>query len=333
MTGPAPSPSVLIRGGGVAAACAAHLLRKAGAKVRVETVGRPRVPAIMLSAPALALMRDVFDAPDLLSDLPPIERRTVAWGGGEPVALPHEAVVVSEMTLHARLAPETGSDVVEPDIVLETPAGELRRFGDRKAWAAEVKLRREQDARGCWVEATRDGWLFLIPDGQGGAWLLSMGGPPLSLLEQSRLIAPRVMLEGRSPALFDPCPRLAAPTSGPGWLAIGSGSIGFDPICGDGTAQAVRQGILAAAVVMAEAQGQDALALRRHYDAMLVAALRRHLRLCMDFYGAGGDGPWWRAQSEALVDGHSWCTARLAVAGEPAFALTGFDLVPRELVA
>ena len=335
MTRLRPSPSVLIRGDGVAAATCAHLLRKRGVQVRLELQARARVPAIMLGRQALGLLRDVFDQPDLLDDLPRIDRRVVAWGEAAPAALPHDAVVVSETLLHSRLAPHAGPEITsQPDLVLHAapqPSSVLRRFGDRPAWAREVALRSPDG--GCWIEAGRDGWLFLIPDGAGSAWLLAVGAPPETLLAGSRLIAPCIEPLDGIAGRFDPCPRLAEPTFGEGWLAIGGASIGFDPICGDGTAQAVRQGVLASAVVLAQLQGGEPAELRGHYEAVLTAAMRRHLRLSMDFYRSGGDGPWWWAQLDSLIEGHAWCTARLATVGDPAFELRDFTLVRRELAA
>lgn len=335
MARPRPSPSVLIRGDGVAAATCAHLLRKQGVAVRIELEARARVPAIMLGGQAIALLSDVFDQPDLLAGLPRINRRTVAWGEAAPATLPHEAVVVSEALLHSRLAPLQGSELDgEPGIVLHAaarPEANLRAFGERPAWASEVTLKSPDG--GCWIEAVREGWLFLISQGAGSAWLLAVGAPPEMLLAASRLIAQQIApLEGEA-RRFDPCPRLAIPACGDGWLAVGGASIGFDPICGDGTAQAVRQGILASAVVLAQFRGGEPDALRGHYEAVLTAAMRRHLRLSMEFYRGGGDGAWWRDQLTSLVEGHAWCTARLAAAGDPAFELRDFSLVPRELAA
>jgi len=63
---------------------------------------------------------------------------------------------------------------------------------------------------------------------------------------------------------------------------------------------------------------------------MMVAAMRRHLKLCADFYEAMGPRPWWQAELLALAEGHSWCTAQLADAPEPRFVLRDFRLEPRE---
>ena len=54
----------------------------------------------MLSDAALALIRDVFQKPELFFSAPRINRRVVSWGAlSKPVALDHSAVVVSEQEL------------------------------------------------------------------------------------------------------------------------------------------------------------------------------------------------------------------------------------------
>jgi hypothetical protein len=49
----------------------------------------------------------------------------------------------------------------------------------------------------------------------------------------------------------------------------------FDPIYGDGTAHAVREAILAAAVVRAISAGGDAAEPLRHYEARLMLGFQR----------------------------------------------------------
>lgn len=328
----------LVQGDGVAAACCAHLLRRSGIAVRVEGQARSRVPAVVLGEAALALIRDVFERPDLLAASPPVTRRIVAWGpSAQPVAMPHAAVVASEDALLADLRVEEapGFDG-PPDFVVQAgaaaPEGQ-RRFGARKAVAAEVRMRSDDDLSACWVEAMDEGWLFLAPNPEGSSWLLAVGAPPDQLLAQSRLIGGRVELtEGRSGA-FDVCPRLAGRLTGDEWLACGTAAIAFDPICGDGVAQAVRGAALAAAAIVAVGEGGDPKALLGHYELMLIATMRRHLKLCADYYDTMASRPWWSAELAALVEGHLWCTERLAAAPEPAFVLQGFRLAPREVAA
>ena len=326
-----------IRGSGMAASCCAHLLGQAGIDTVFEAVVRPPVPAIMLSDQALGLMRDVFARPALFADKPRIEHRIVAWGQAEPVALPHEAVVVSEEDL-AVVAPEMliGEPVSDADFTIHTtppmPAATFNRFGDRQAVAALVQLKNDADASACWIESVEHGWLFLIPGGTDGAWLLAVGAPLAQILGESHNVAPRVELLGPMSSAFETCPRMLSPLCGPDWLACGTAAIAFDPICGDGTAQAVREAILAAAVVGAIGEGGASEALRMHYDSMLTAAMRRHLQLSAQFYRTGGQSEWWREQFDALMEGYAWCTARLATMPEPRYNLRGFRLAEREKV-
>ncbi|MBT2187277.1 hypothetical protein [Sphingobium nicotianae] len=328
--------NLTIRGSGVAAMSCAHLLGRAGIAADLVPVHRPSVPAVMLSDPALALLRDVLALPDLFADKPRIDRRIVAWGGAEALSLPHGAVVVSEADLDAALALPSAA-IARADMTLHTaapfPAGTLRRFGARTAGTAAVTLRFPEDRSACWIEAVREGWLFLIPAGEGdAAWLLGIGASIERLVALSRHVAARLDQVNIASAQFEVCPRILTSLQGEDWLACGTAAIAFDPICGDGTAQALREAVLAAAVITAWRDGGDPAALRTHYESMLIATMRRHLRLCADFYRSGGTGPWWDAQMASLADGFDWCTARLATLPEPRYQLQDFRLVERETV-
>jgi len=328
--------TVAIRGGGIAANCCSHLLERSGLAAVRTASGRASVPAILLSDPALALLRDVFERPDLFADRPRITHRIVAWGPDEPVALPHGAVVVSEGDLEAALGGPSAA-AAEACLTIHAappfPAGAVRSFGSRRAAASQVRLRHESDRSACWIEAVEEGWLFLIPSGPASAWLLAVGASTDALIARSRHVAPRLELLGEPSSGFDVSPRMLPALQGADWLACGSAAIGFDPICGDGTAQAVREAILACAVIGAMREGGDLEALRLHFESMMIGAMRRHLRLCAQFYASGGQGEWWRAQLADLAEGFDWCTARLAKAPEPRYELRDFRLVARETAA
>jgi len=148
--------NVLIRGNGVAARCCAHLLRNAGFRVAIEQVDRPRVPAIMLSNAALALIRDVFGRPSLFLEWPCIQRRMVAWGNAAgPIDLAHSAVVVSENVLLESLGRGLERELEEkigfaPQFTVHTSnpmplIAKEERFGSRRAVAAQVALRDRAD--------------------------------------------------------------------------------------------------------------------------------------------------------------------------------------------
>lgn len=185
----------------------------------------------MLSEMALGLIREIFERPDLFRDLPRIGRRVVAWGPGtKSVALPHAAVVVSERFLLESLwsglsiSPHPAAE--KPDVTVFSsrplpPEVQQHRFGTRAASAAEVRLRNGDDGGSCWIESLEHGWLFLIPSPEAN-WLLAVGGRPETLLESSRLIAPRIELLDRRSGEFSTCPQIAVPLGGglTGWLAV-----------------------------------------------------------------------------------------------------------------
>jgi hypothetical protein len=330
---PSAGVRVAIQGFGVAAICCAHLLN-------VEAAPSPARPApvVMLSDAALALLRDTFERPDLLADRPRIERRIVAWGGADPVTLPHGGIVLSEAELLAALgaplpAPAPADESFTIHAAPPFPTGELRLFGTRPASAARVRLHLAEDDSACWIEAVEDGWLFMLPTGAGHGWLLAVGTPIDTFADRSRHLARRVELVGGAAAAFESAPRILTMLHGADWLACGSAAIGFDPICGDGTAQAVREAILAAAVLSAIAEGGPRDELLLHYESLLLAAMRRHLRLCAQFYSTGGRGSWWREQQAALAAGFDWCTRRLSSMPEPRYRLEGFRLARQELAA
>lgn len=338
---------VAIDGGGVAAACCGHLLGQAGVATRWRMRERRGVPAIMLSDPARALLRDALARPDLFAENRRIVRRIVAWGGQDPVALPHDAVMLGGGDLD--FAPEqlpgpaetpgpAARLIIRTDIAAEEP---MHRFGDRQGEAARVQWLRPEEADACFVESVDDGWLFLIPSTAETGWLLAIGAPCDVLLGQSHHVRARIAPPDTAPARFDTTPRMLDRMAATGMIACGSAAMAFDPICGDGTALAVRQAILASAIARAIYEGGrdggfdggDEEELTAHYRAMMVAAMRRHLRLSSEFYATGGTGPWWRAQQRAIEDGFASLSAVLERTPPPRFALDGFRLIRRELAA
>ena len=270
-------------------------------------------------------MRDVFGNPALLADAPRIRKRIVAWGG-PPVLLEHSGHVASEEALLAALGPPCSESARGSSWIIESVArrpSDLQTFGSRFARARSVELVDAAEPEACWVESLESGWLFLITTAPGAAWLLAVGGSHDELLGESRLVAPQIARCGPAGPEFPASPRILTPLCGPGWLACGSAAMGFDPICGDGTANAVREAILASAVIRGSDQRGDP-AMLDHYEARLTAGFRRHLELCLRYYETGGAGAWWQAEAAALRRG-------LAVLPpEPQFRyrLRGFDLEP-----
>jgi hypothetical protein len=330
---------VLIQGDGAAARCSAHLLIKAGVQVEPRPVARQRVPAIMLSDAAVDMMRDVFGRPDLFRSAPRIRKRIVRWGNTTTTEVAHSAIVVSEEEILTELSPSfipqtswTGiAEERQFTIYTARPVPDNtreERFGSRTAQALPVQLTKHSDVSCCWIEALEAGWLFLVPGKESSAWMLAVGAPAKALLSESRLIAATLSDSSDSGAHFLAAPRVLASLGGEDWLACGSAAMAFDPICGDGTAHAIREAILAAAVVKAIAEGGDVAALIAHYQKRLLAGFQRHLRFCTGFYRYAPDAPWWRREAEALEEGLAWCTERIDPNPKFSFQLRGFQLQP-----
>ena len=327
---------VVIRGDGIAACCCAHLLATAGFRVAMEKADRTPVPAVLLSARTQALIGDVFGRRDLFTGLPRIEKRSVAWGPhSESLVLAHSSLIVSEAELAERLRPSGPLDgpksewdprwTILASRSLPTSIVE-RRFGSRMASALRVELTCGIDTSTCWIESLECGWLFLIPSGDNAGWLLAVGGAHELLLAQSRIVAQLIEGVCGNAAQFPAYPRIADPPCGPGWLACGSAALAFDPLCGDGSGNAIREAILAAAVVRAVAQGAHEEDVLAHYRARLLAGFRKHLELCRQFYAAGHSGPWWNTELDFLQQGIEWCARQMNDSKPFQYGLRGFEL-------
>ena len=322
------SYSVAVEGSGVAASCAQFLLRSAGVDVVAHPVDRARVPALMLSPATQTLLADVFAQSDLLDGLWPIRRRIVAWGSSEPVSLAHQGVVVPEQELLRRLqCVPSGTSPKQPNWTLYTsrpPENSLvHSFGDRMASAAEIGLSDKADSEACLMESLPSGWLFLLPVSHRTAWLLTAGASRETLLAESRLVRPNVAEVIAAGGSFPSHPRITHPLAGDAWLACGSAALAFDPLCGDGTGHAIREAILACAIVRASGDREDLL---WEYRLRLWAGFRRHLELCGQFYSTGGSSDWWQSQAESLRHGLAWLSCQDAPAQLGKFRLNGFNL-------
>ncbi len=325
--------SVLISGDGLAACCCAKLLQRAGVPIRVERLGRPTVPAILTSQATASLLRDIFEDSTIFDGFHPICWRKVAWNNtAEIVSLRHTATVVSEQTLLDRLwklAPLEGHGASDWTIVTtrgpRTLPEELK-CGSRIASVTTARLRGGVPDDACWVEAVRDGWLFLLAAGDGSAFMISVGLPPGDMLEQSRLVAAQIDTQGATLAEFPSYPRILTELTGPDWLACGSAAMSFDPVCGEGAGNAAREAILASAVVAAILNGEDRHAVLAHYRSRLLGGFLRHLEISLDFYTQARQGPWWDGEIVYLRRGIEWTRAKMRELPPPRYRLVDFRL-------
>jgi len=286
-------------------------------------MGRGKVPALLIGEATQRLIGNVFGR--VLQDTARVTRRVVAWGDdAKPVELAHSAIVISEEELNHQLAVDGRAVEGEAEWTIYTsrplPEGVVERgFGSRIASASAVRLREGRARDACWIESLDRGWLFLLP-----GWLLAVGASVEDLLAKSRLIAEAIDSIDPPKGSFPAYPRICDPLCAENWLACGSAAMAFDPICGDGVGNAIREAILASAVVKAAQRGEDVNALRGHYQARLLAGFLKHLELCRQFY-AVPTGDWWRAELEQLDRGIGWCRERLEGA-QFRYQLRGFEL-------
>ena len=319
---------VRVFGDGVAARAAGHLLRQAGVSVAGEGGGKRPVPAVLVGEATQRLFADVLGDNSQFASAARVERRIVAWGeNAEARSLPHEALLVAEADLLASLPalPEAVKEPGEDELYCRKPlpaSAVSWEFGARRAYASVATLSPAVDRGACYVEAVGEGWLFLLPNGQ----MLRVGEDPEALWKASRLVRGVVEEPGTAGAAFDSQPRMAWPLGACGerlWLAAGSAAMGFDPLCGDGTGNALREAILAAAVLTETEPSPDMV---EHYGTRLLLGFSRHLAVCRDFYGSGGAGAWWREQVQQTERGLAWCAGELTRRRPAVWRLEGFRL-------
>jgi len=278
----------------------------------------------MLSEAAQELIRDIFQQDHLFRALPRIRKRVVKWGPeAAPVELNHSAVIVSEDALLSSLGTvKEGQGDADWTICAAPPlpaATTEHRFGQRIATPVQVRLKGPADA--CWMESVEDGWLFL-----NAGWLIAVGASPEELLKRSTLVKEQLESFDSGAVHFPASPRMVTPLGGDGWICCGTAAMAFDPLCGDGTAQAVREAILASAVLRAVARGEEHGPLLAHYQARLTAGFARHLAHCHQFYSSGGSGPWWKSQVDSVEQGLAWCRRGMEGHGRFRYRLNGFEL-------
>jgi hypothetical protein len=333
--------AVLIDGDGVAAACCARLLSDAGVPCVLAKTVRPKLAAVLLGEQTQHLLRELFPACDgnydLFAGFPSIRRRIVRWGAGaQAVVLPHLGVVAAEEELLRRLWKDIPDLPVAADhegwriLSSRGAMSDAVEFscGTRQAHIATVSLMSDAESEASWVESVSGGWLFLLSLGGGSASLICVGESFDRALEESTLVARQISTlptDGVKAAAY---PRMLQPLTAPRWLACGTAAMSFDPLCGEGTGNAVREAFLAAAVVRAALSGGDAEALAAHYTSRLQLGFLRHLQICQQFYNSGGHGEFWSAESDALRRGIGTLEAELQNQPAPRYRLKDRTLLP-----
>jgi flavin-dependent dehydrogenase len=123
---------------------------------------------------------------------------------------------------------------------------------------------------------------------------------------------------------FSAAPALRRPACATNRLAAGGAALAFDPVCGDGTAQAMRGGLLAAATAAAIRDGLGESTACAYYEARLAHSFATHLAACARAYDPAIFGPTWNDEIVAI---------RAAAAAHRAAPALAFGLEELQLVA
>ncbi|MFD3761467.1 hypothetical protein [Streptomyces sp. NPDC058622] len=314
---------VAIAGSGLAELTCARLLASRGHRFRLAP--EPATPAgsrpLLLNRPTLDLLDSLWGG-GLLDGTWELGHRHVTWGGGPAERFPQPARVVDGTVLAARMRERLGPghpDGEDPlwTVTAVAPDAAHRQCGRRELLAGTAQLRPGGDERTARLATTALGWVHLTPLGAGRCLAQAMVPGPAAdpaallarLLDQTGslsvlLLPPRTAVAVPAAPRLHPAPALPPADGTGGLLTVGAGALRCDPLSGTGTAQALRTGILAAAVIDAAAVGTSATALCAHYAARLHGAFQEHLRSCARLYSPAFPDPAWQDELAVPVGGH-----------------------------
>jgi hypothetical protein len=322
---------VQILGGGAAALAAAQALAYHGIEASLATGPTKSGPDLLLNWPTVHLLQDLFGCKAaLLTYGWMIRGRLISWGRDSPESehVEEPGLTIAASMLHRilrdALASGDGKDAVcigeahndglNGDIGWTVEArgksagstDDVATIGERAAICGHFRLSGAADPSLCALEAVEHGWLFLLPLGGTRAAVQAIV-PQMpenadraiyALLAQSRLIARFVAESDGETHVFACAPRFRSEPARSTWLAAGDAALSFDPLCGDGTGQALRCGLLAAAVIAAIKQGEPEEGCLTHYRYRLRRAMLAHLKATIAYYEIAVCRDVWRRDIE-----------------------------------
>jgi hypothetical protein len=211
-----------------------------------------------------------------------------------------------------------------------------RRWGERQIIATECRLRSDADIGVSRIETTPEGWMFLAPTGPGVGMLQAMvafsslGSSDVlrGMLRETEEIRNLVRGELGTVRDFAAAPSMAETVCAPGWIAVGEEAMRLDPVCGDGVGHAIREAILAAAVIDGVSGGLSEDQALSHYRARLLTAFKSHLHACLRFYDSAGFGRAWDADRAETKRAIHYLDQQLAEWSGFTLAVKGFALMP-----
>ncbi len=290
---------------------------------------------VRVSSSSAALLRDLFGVEVFRIAVHRLRQHTIHWGRSTPISLQAEAAVVDPVVLETALfssaqIAEAGEGSIE--IQTEAEEGNLVRFGQRSRATAVVTLNpSEPDDQSC-MESVYDGWLYLLPSGQGRGVLHAVtpritdgAGAVRELLNQSQTIRRRVAAIEAGAHTRDVSPSACTKLVDENSVRCGGAAAILDPVCGDGLGNAARTALLAVAVVNGIRDGISVREAETYYRERLRQFLREHLTCALRTYREAKLSEQWRPELEELARGAKKLAKPLPV--QPQLGLQGRTLV------
>jgi 2-polyprenyl-6-methoxyphenol hydroxylase-like FAD-dependent oxidoreductase len=349
--------TVRVIGASVSGLTFARLLLARGWRVDLHVRHTGPGPALVIRPVTGELLCDVWGSgPDLMPPAHRLAERVVCLdAGGDTQVVAEEALTVRAGALRDRLLDrlrrESSSSLAVHDDPNDTndgswlidargragadASGSRSTCGMRTIVAAEAALLTTAIPSRSSFEAVPEGWLFVAPAGPVATVQLMLAAPtggPAAALERAlaaSAFARESLGELRTPPLCWPAaPVFADPWPEDGPPRIGDAAMAFDPICGDGTGQAIRSALLAAASLDAIEAGGDFRSIRENYRRRLKLAFCGHLDSCLALYGSLQPRSLWAGELLQMSRAAAALRDGLPGPGALDYRLMGTRLVP-----
>lgn len=336
-----------IFGDGIGGASTAVSLMNFGWRVDFAAPSQRSQRAIVLGGACLYLLERMWGG-DWLAGLPHhrLARRGIVWSDGDGQWVEESAIVVDAARLAASMAQRAAergarrtrtADAGAWTIVATREASpDALAGGCRIAVAAPVATTGQFDPEAMLIEATRRGWLALVPTGARSAELFAFTVERPTQQGWLERFARETRAIGRSVAAVvgpartsEAAPRFRWPPHRDSGLFVGDAAIALDPMGGEGVAAALRTAHLAAALSEACAQGVSRDEILQFYSMRLARVMATHLKGLIQLYQGSPFAPAWSDEIAAMRAMADTIDGRTSGLRAPAFVITERGAVRR----
>lgn len=318
-------------GAGLVGLTCAKMLLDCGWSVRLIRTGQSHSRPIALSEPTAQIFHAIWGC--ALPSICPVHSltvRRVAWSEGDTgqdVDVSVFSIDIADLCeglearLGGRIACEDVQDSPDPSVGKfaidargATPPDVCRMTTGQRVMHLWRNVPAEPGLTGVSEILSGPGfWIYLLPTGssQMSVQIATPGGPPdIAGLAERLASAPARSLGGCLARTIEDltdvpfatasiAPRLGLQMRDAAHLPVGDRALSFDPICGDGTGQGLRTGILGVAALNALVDGHATHDILRHVRSRHLFTFTSHLKHCLRYYRTIAHPEYW---SEDIVD-------------------------------